>query len=185
MTRRQRKHEPAWLKWVDRLSLALATVSGLVCLFMAILVALDVAGRTVLNLPITGTLEYVTYWLMPLMTFLALGAAQLRGEHLRVTLNTDNLATGARRITDGASFGFCAVVAGVLIYYAGLGAMESTQINQAALGLAVVPIWPAKWVMVLGLAVLLVQTVATVYRIIFLPAPDHEQTLEELAESAI
>jgi TRAP-type C4-dicarboxylate transport system permease small subunit len=183
---RSRQHpEPAWLRGIDRSSQVLAGISGLALLTMAVIVVLDVSGRTMLNIPVTGTLEYVTFWMMPMLVFLALGAAQLRGEHLRVTLNTDDLAPKARRITDAAAFTFCAVILMVLIYYAGLGAAEATQVKQAALGLAVVPIWPVKWFMALGLTLLLAQCIATVYRIVFLPPPNREQTLEELAGSAI
>jgi TRAP-type transport system small permease protein len=178
-------NEPIWLRCIDRVSLAFVGIGALTCLVMAVHVALDVLGRYFLNRSIAGTLEYVTYWWMPVIVFLALGAAQLRGEHIRVTLVLDNLAPASRRVVDALVFIFCTVLAGALVWYSVVGAMQATEIKQAALGLAVVPIWRAKWIAAVGLLALALQSAATVYRILRNPPADNGRSLEDLADSSI
>ena len=158
--------EPGWIRLVDRISRVLAGISAGVVAVLAVHVFVDVTARWLANRPLPGTLEYVTFWWMPAVVFLALAGGQLRAEHMKVTLLTDLMTARARRIAEVVILLVVAALIVVLTYYLLLGAIESTRIRQAALGVAVVPLWPAKWAAVVGLAAFLLQTAATLWRVV-------------------
>lgn len=71
----------------------LALISGVIIAVMAVHTASDVVLRNITNQPIPGTLNYVTYWWMPLLVFLVLAYAHISDQHLTVSLATEG-ATG-------------------------------------------------------------------------------------------
>lgn len=173
--------EPRWLGAVDRVSRALAGVAAAVVVIMAVHVFVDVTARTLANRPVPGTLEYVTYWWMPAVVFLALAGGQLRAEHMNVTLLTDLMTPRARRNAEVITLVIAALLIVVMAYFTLLGAIESTRIRQAALGVAVVPLWPAKWVAAAGLLAFLLQTAATIRRAVAGIPVVTDQVLDDVA----
>ena len=75
-----------------------ALLSGLFIAVMAIHTALDVGLRNVANAPLPGTLNYVTYWWMPLLVFLVLAHAHMTDQHLTVTLASDGASGWPKRL---------------------------------------------------------------------------------------
>ncbi|UNK46918.1 TRAP transporter small permease subunit [Arthrobacter sulfonylureivorans] len=160
----EHKSLPEWIRAIDRFSGWCLWGSAIACLIAAVHVASDVIGRYFFNRPVNGTLEFVTYWWMPLIIFLALGSAQYRNEHIRATLLLDSLKGRARALADALCLGIGTLMTGVLVVFMIVEAESSARIQQAALGTATVPIWPIKMIAVVGLVSLLLQLGATIYR---------------------
>ena len=169
---------PFWVRVIDMINRVLFSVAAVAIIILMVQVILDVGGRFFFNRPIAGTLELVTYWWMPIIVFLSLGWAQRRGEHISVTLLTETLSERLGKIvwTIGDIFGFVVIV--MLVVFAWQGAAKSTGIHEAALGTAVVLIWPIKIVAVVGLVSYFLQCVVTLYHR-FRPEPEEvEEDLE-------
>ena len=117
-----------------------------------------------MNRPFTGTLEMTAYWWMPMLTLFAMGFTEKRQEHIKVSMLLDALPPRMHRIVEG-SFGLitcCLLVA--LAWYAGVEGMESAGYGETTASTPPVVIWPFKFVAVLGIALLALQSAATTYR---------------------
>jgi TRAP-type C4-dicarboxylate transport system permease small subunit len=177
--------DPIAIRVIDRINRILVSVAAAVTIVLMLHMVVDVAGRYLANRPIAGTLEYVTFWWMPLIVFLALGWAQYRSEHINVTLLTETLPDRARRVAETIADGISIVVVIILAVFAFQGAEHSFAISEAALGTATVLIWPTKFVVVLGLAGLLLQLGATVYRRFTTGIPDAAESESGLPNGGI
>jgi TRAP-type C4-dicarboxylate transport system permease small subunit len=177
--------DPIAIRVIDRFNRILVSVAAVVTLVLLAHMVADVAGRYLANRPIAGTLEYVTYWWMPLIVFLALGWAQYRSEHINVTLLTETLSDRSRRVAETLADGLSAVVVIILGVFAFQGAEHAFEISEAALGTATVLIWPAKFIVVVGLVGLLLQLAATVYRRWTTGVPDAAESESGLPNGGI
>lgn len=147
-------------KYVDTVSLVFAVLAGILTVVMALHVTADVSGRNLVNAPITGTIEFITYWWMPMIIFLSIPFVEQKRAHITVTLVTDSLrgATKQRAAAIGKTVSIVIVV--FVLYLAMLSFTDSVSIGQTASGGVPLPIWVGKGVMVLGIAQLLLQMIA-------------------------
>ncbi len=155
---------PAAIRIIDRMSslASFGAAAALVCLILNVCV--DVVGRTFFHAPFPGTLEYTAYWWMPALTLLAFAITEKGQEHIKVTILLDALPLRMRQLVEG-SFGIVAVLlAAALTYYTLVDALQSARLGQTTPSAPPVPIWPFKFVAVVGLALLTLQAVATTYR---------------------
>src|SRR5215207_5440776 len=86
----------AFLRVLEALVKVGAGLAAAACIVMVLQVTADVVARNVFNRPIGGTLEMVTYLWMPTVS-LAFGYAQLRDEHIRVTLLLENSSARVKK----------------------------------------------------------------------------------------
>lgn len=131
---------------------------------MCLHIVADVASRWLANEPLAGTLEITAFWWMPTLVFLALAITQSRNEHLRATLLVDGLSEKYKRYAEALTSAVAIVLLAIMLYYAALGAADSTAIREAKLGVVTVPVWPFRWVAVIGLITLILQTFASLFR---------------------
>jgi tripartite ATP-independent transporter DctM subunit len=154
---------PFWVRAIGLTSLGMAMVSGAATLFLGLQVITDAGSRTILNSPLPGTLEMVANWWMVLAVFLALGYAQLRNEHIRVTMLTDPLAPRLKRNVQLTFLVIAAAGTFLLAYYAFRRAVHATGMNEMVLGSTELLVWPIRWLVVVGLVVLGLQFVASMW----------------------
>lgn len=156
--------DPLWVRSIDRVSMVTAAIGGLASVGLMLNIVLDVALRFLAGTPIEGTLDLTQYAWMPVLVSLGLGYALLRGEHIRVSLLTSSASLRAQRIVEvcGLIATFAAVI--VLLWFSVGRAAESTHLSESAVGTAWLTIWPIRWVLVVGLAVLLLQVAAETWR---------------------
>ena len=131
-------------------SLTLA-VGCMATLFMMLHVSLDVIARLVFKYPIGGTLETVTYIYMVAVVFLPLAMVQRRRQQIIVEIFSQMLPKRALALLDG----FVAVIGCVfmlaLTWFSAHEAWASTLIRETAPSTQnAVPIWPARWMVVIG-----------------------------------
>lgn len=150
---------------VARPSLAMpkriATWFGMLAIVvMLVNVVLDVSLRNIMNTPIQGTLEYITYWYMIAISFIGMWLAQDRREHISVTLLTDHLSKQAQVLmtifSTTLSVGFLVG----LTWFGMEQALHYAQIGEYV-GASRVPIWPFRFLVpacFIGLIVALLVT---------------------------
>ena len=112
------------------------------------------------NLPITGTLEIVSYYFMPIAVYLALPYVERTGEHISVPLVTERLPEAFRRALAIVVALLSAVYLLVVAWACGEKALALTQsgdsVNVIYFDLV---IWPARWLVPIAFVVLAIQIV--------------------------
>lgn len=132
------------------------SIAGLMVFATMLLVVANVTMRYAFNQPITGTLE-LTESALPLIVFLSLGLTQAHGGHIKVVLLTQRMSgTGARLAA------VLAMLAGALFFgwaaWAGWNmSVKSLAIGELERGSIRFPIWPVKFAVFFGLALIAIQ----------------------------
>ncbi len=122
----------------------------------------DAVARNVFSSPLTGTLEVVSSWYMVALIFLPLGYIQIHRGHLIVELFTQTAREETRQWMDALMHGAAAFFLGIWTIPAIQLAMKKTSINESldAVFFEVI-VWPARWFMAVGMAVICLAFVLT------------------------
>ncbi|TWE27609.1 TRAP transporter small permease subunit [Prauserella muralis] len=152
------------LRAANKITKFMLAVGSLACLVMAVQVTADVTGRAILNEPLPGTLETVSSWWMPLIVFLAAGAAQSADDHIRITVLTGVLPPRAKKAADVGALVISGLMIAGVTYFAYESARASIEIGETVAGTMAAPLWPIKFAAAFGLAVYLLQIIATIHR---------------------
>ena len=141
---------------VERLALIVLLVGGLGMLFSMFLGVADIVGTQVLLMPVPGPRELIEST-MVLIVFGALTYAQIRRAHVRVELLYLKMPPRGRAvmdvITDLAAIAFF----GLILSEAISEAQYSSQIKEATTGLIRFPLWPARFTLVAGCSLMILQ----------------------------
>lgn len=129
-------------------------------------VGVDVQGRFFFNRPLTGTLDMTQLAWMPSLVALGLGYALLRGEHIRVNLLTAPTGPRASRVIEIVGMVFTSLTSGLFSWFGLEKANEARAFGEKAVGTPWLEIWPCRWVVVVGLVGLLLQSLASLIRAI-------------------
>ena len=155
---------PRLVRIVDRMTdiVAVFAAAGLVLLVLNIVV--DVVGRLLLEAPFPGTIEYTSYWWMPTLALLAFAFTEKRQEHIKVTILLDALPLRMRQIVEG-SFGLISTaLIAALAFYAWEDAMKAYAFQEVTASSPPVPVWPFRFVAVVAMGMLALQSAATTWR---------------------
>jgi len=132
---------------------SLTVLAGLSVALMMFHIMADVIGKYVFHYPVPSTAEVVANYYMIASVFLILAYVEAKGSGISVDLIYDNVGPAAQRIMRKTG------EIGTLIFYMGLGwfswdvAMRAFRINETVDGLWRVTVWPAKYMLPLGLAI--------------------------------
>lgn len=145
---------------VDRLSLVFSWVSGGLTLVLLVMLVAEVAVRELVGRSLLGTIE-LSEVLLVLVVALGAAYAQTVGAHVSTDLVTSRFPP-----TAGAAIRVAGmlVAAGFLLWTAWASAergWESFESGESRFGITEVPVWPARLVLPLGLALLAVQCLLT------------------------
>jgi TRAP-type C4-dicarboxylate transport system permease small subunit len=139
-----------------RLSLALGVIAGVGTAILMLTVVPDLFARSFFGEAVYGMAE-TGIFLLVLIVYLALGAAQVRKEHFHVGVLDTLISREAQRWVWVLRFAASALVSGLFAWYATRGAIDSTLSLEQSYAVIEYPIWPAKIVVAAGLALLTVQ----------------------------
>ena len=141
---------------VERFALAVLLVGGFGMLMSMFLGVADIVGTQILLIPVPGPRE-LTESTMVLIVFGALAYAQIRRAHIRVELVYFQMPPRIRAamdvVTDLAAMAFF----GLILSEAISEAQYSFQIGEATAGLIRFPLWPARFVLAAGCALVILQ----------------------------
>lgn len=134
-----------------KVKMALASVF---LILMMVHVGADVLLKFILNKPIMGTLETVSYYYMVSLVFLPLAFVELRQEHVAVDLFFQMFPSGVKV----AVYTFGCLIAigyyGVFCYQTTLDALKATAERETVMANFLFYVWPSRWALALGSAAL-------------------------------
>jgi TRAP-type mannitol/chloroaromatic compound transport system permease small subunit len=141
---------------LSRLALGLLLLGTVGMLVSMVLGVADVVGTKFLDFPVPGTLEF-TESTMVLIVFGALAYAQQRRAHIRVELLYVHAGPRGKSfmevVTHVVAFAFFA-----LLVWQGIGELRySWEIREATMGTVRFPLYPARFLLVLGAVLLLLR----------------------------
>ncbi len=134
--------------FLERSVLAATWVAAAAALAMLAHVMADVAGRTLLGRPLSGTAEIVTAWYMVAVVCLPWAQLASNDGHLKAELVTRLLPARPRACLDAAMRLCVALYLGLLAWQSGAVAVRHTvrgEVQQA--GTLYLPVWPARWLL--------------------------------------
>lgn len=143
---------------VERLALIVLLIGGVGMMFSMFLGVADVVGTQVLLIPVPGPRE-LTESTMVLIVFGALAYAQIRRAHIRVELVYFQMPPRIRAVMDVITDLAAIIFFGLILSEAIKEAQYSLQIGEATVGLIRFPLWPARFILAAGCALMIIQLV--------------------------
>lgn len=155
--------ERALLRTSDRVSGWLAGLTGVGILAMMVLTVADVARREVIGRGIPGSLEYAEVGLV-CVAFGGMALAEVDRAHVRTDLVTSRLPSRLASLLRLVGSVVMLVTLAWMTWLTAQGALDSIRENEQRIGLAAVPIWPARVAIAVGLAALTLTVLAKLIR---------------------
>jgi len=144
----------------DRMVDAAAWISGAAALLMMVHITVDVTGRSFFNSPITGTLEIAANFYMPAIAFFPLALLTRERGQIIVELFTGWMQPRGRKLLDGIMATVTTVYMTAFTFKALQVAIDKTELREAKeSGLGFIEIWPGRWFVVIGFALMLVYVI--------------------------
>lgn len=140
-----------------RLAYALAGIGGVLIVLMMIQVIADVLARLLFSFPLPGTIEIVSHYYMIGATFLPLAVIQLNEGHFAADSLRAFVSARAINGIDGIIGIAFALASGLAAWQTLQTAWESASVGEHVQNaFFVLPIWPARWCLPAGFALLAV-----------------------------
>lgn len=140
---------------------ALNYVSVILIFLMSLLVFSDVMGRYLFNHPIAGTTEIVKCTII-VIVFLGITYTLNQKRHIRTTIILDRLPSIYQHILELIASLLCLLIFSILIIFAWQAAMESLIVREFDGVQVKVPVYPSRFIIVLGSALLIIQSILDV-----------------------
>ena len=135
-----------------RLEKWLTLLGGIVIMLLVLLATVNVLGRWIFSLPISGYIDWVEQ-AMAFMAFLGIAYTQRQGGHIRMDILVSHLHGRRLWFTELLSTVLMLLVTLVLIYGSWLHFLRAWLIGDSSLDINL-PTWPAKLVVPVALTVL-------------------------------
>lgn len=156
-------------------------VAGYLTFALMMLVIANAASRFLFNAPVSGAFE-ITESMLTVLIFLSLALTQYEGGHIRVVLLTQKLSPALRRLARGLAALLGAVFFAWCTKAGWDFAMKSYAINEQQWGAIRYPLYPIKFVIFAGLALLTVQFALGVVREVLGAGSDEDHDEGAVAE---
>lgn len=147
---------------VSRINDFLSAISGWLMLAMMAILLIDIVWRTFFN-PLQGMAEYSVFVMM-IVIYLGFSRCEEHGDHVRLEFLVEMAGGRLRAAMIVVARILAAVTVAALFYAVITDAWTSYLTNDSLEGMISLPIWPTKFVMVVGMSVFVIQTVLNVFR---------------------
>ncbi len=144
----------AFLHKANRL---LAGFAGWLMLAMMMLLIIDIVFRSA-DMPLHGLAE-LSVFVMMIVIYLGLSRCEEYSEHVGLEFATNKLSNKARRVMAAAVQFLAVATVGLMFYAITTDAWSAFETNSSIEGLIDLPIWPTKFIMVVGMVFFLLQTI--------------------------
>lgn len=148
---------------VERQLSGLGVLSGFATLIITLVIVLDVMGRWLLSAPLHMSTE-LSELLLVLLVFLGMGAAQQTRQNYAIDIVTRHLPNGVQLFIENLGYVFCLLLVGLLAWLSTKQAFSSFERGEAGFGIIPFPIWPARFILALGLWLLALQFACDIVR---------------------
>ncbi|MBP1718125.1 MAG: hypothetical protein H6Q43_1563 [Deltaproteobacteria bacterium] len=143
-------------KFTHKVNQVLAGFCGWLMLAMMLLLVLDVVTRLI-GRPMQGMAE-LSVFVMMVVIYLGLARCEERREHVGLELLRNFLPATKRRALDWINALFAILTVGIFSYAVIDNAIFSFLRNESIEGTVELPIWPTKFIIVVGIVFYLIQT---------------------------
>lgn len=141
-------------KLLERIGGVLLVFAGIAIMVMMLHITADVLAKVLLNQPIIGTLEFVAVIYMVATIYPALPHVQIGRGHIFVELFTQKLPARWNLILDTFGGLLTFIYLALIAWMGALTALHKTAIGETQdATFFEVPVWPSRWVLVVGAAV--------------------------------
>lgn len=154
---------------VERFLSRLGMASGFATLLITLVIVVDVTSRALLNAPLHMSTE-VSELLMVVLVYLGLAAAQQKRQNFAVDIAIRRLPENLQSLVETLGYVFSLVLVATLAWLSTKQAFSALERGEAGFGIIAFPIWPARFILALGLWLLALQFLCDVLRY-FLGAP--------------
>lgn len=162
---------------VSRINDLLSAITGWLMLAMMAILLIDIVWRTFFK-PLQGMAEYSVFVMM-IVIYLGFSRCEEHGDHVHLEFLVEMMGGYLRAAVVVVARILAAVTVAALCYAVITDAWTSYLNNDSLEGMISLPIWPTKFVMVVGMVVFLAQTVLNIFRPV---APDDLIPPEEKVE---
>ncbi len=135
----------------------LAGFAGWLMLAMMMLLVINIVFRS-MNLPLHGLSE-LSVFVMMIVIYLGLSRCEEYSEHVGLEFAVNKLSNKTRRATAAVVQLLAVVTVGLMFYAITTDAWSAFETNSSIEGLIDLPIWPTKFVMVVGMVFFLLQAI--------------------------
>jgi TRAP-type C4-dicarboxylate transport system, small permease component len=139
----------------ERLAALITVIAGAALVLATLHMFADAILTRFFRRPIPGTLEIVTQYYMVALFFLPLAHAEAKGAHISADLLFGRLSPAVQRWLGIANLALLTAFGGVFLWQAVVKAIRQTgRGDLTRLGDLTIWLWPSRWIVVLGLAAL-------------------------------
>lgn len=153
----------ARIEAIERWFMRLGIAGGVATLAITLVIVVDVIARFLFNAPIHGANELCELLLVA-MVFVGLAAAQQGRQNYAIDMATRHLPTAIQALLELLAHIFCLLLVGTLAWFSTRQGLDSFRRGEAGFGVFRFPIWPARFVLTIGLWLLTVQFVCDILR---------------------
>ena len=144
-----------------KLESLLTLIGGIVIFLLVFLATVNVLGRWIFSLPISGYIDWVEQ-AMAFFAFLGIAFTQREGGHIRMDMLVGRIHGRPLWVTELISTLLMLAVTLVLIYGSFLHFLRAFQIGDSSLDINL-PVWPAKLVVPVALSVLAIRLLLQIW----------------------
>ena len=105
-------------------------------------------------------MDYVSYYYMVGLVFLPLPFVEYTNEHIKVDLIHDLIPPKGQTLLDMLTLGLSALFYGLLTWQTWIDAVEKFAIGEKSMGMAAVTVWPGRFFLPLGAALMVLLLLA-------------------------
>lgn len=146
--------------YMNRISEIAVMAAGVVMALMVLHVVTDFTLRYVVGVPLSGTTEIVSRYYMVALIFLPLAFVQLTDQNISASFLSDLMPIRPRILLDCLTAILMAAYGALLAWRTGIEALRATEITeQIQTSSFFLPTWPARWIPVLGMTLVVVVSV--------------------------
>lgn len=154
---------------VSKLNNLLSAITGWLMLIMMGILLVDIIWRTFAK-PILGMAE-MSVFVMMIVIYLGFSRCEEHGDHVRLEFLVEMVRGRVRQTMVVFSRVLAAIAVAALFYAVTTDAWNAYQSNDSIEGMVSLPIWPTKFVMVIGMVLFLFQAILNVFK----PVPPPER----------
>ena len=143
----------------------LGILATLATISMMVTITIDVVVRGITGASVPGVLE-LSETVLVAAVFLGMAHTGATNGHISVDLVTDRIPQRVSRWAIAFGWVLTAGILAWMVYATGLRAVGSTEANETRMGLVNWPLWPARWLIVIGLIAMLLIAIMNVIRTI-------------------
>lgn len=147
------------VRWLRKLSLFCAEVSGWLVVPMMLSIFLDALLRSLFNVALIGIVESNSLLLVALV-YLGIAGAQASGANFRLTLLTSRVGPRLNWLFTTLGCVLMMAALAILGWFVWQSALYSIERGETSYGLVNFPLWPSRLLVALGISLLWLQLVA-------------------------